>query len=328
MKKVTARAVCEGAIVAALTVLLMFMGIYVPVFRTLAMFVCGIPLAYLMIRQGVYISAASFIASLLLIFIVTGDIISGPLSGLITLLPGLVIGYCMSHNCRYYVTLASGIAAVLFGLVLDVMILNVMAGGENGIAGMLDETIISVQGAMNTYISSVENSADMGNIVSEALKQTKEIILTYFPTILVVAASVMGYIITSLCIFFMKRFRVKNYEYVRFYMIKVPKSLSVVTVLLMIVSFMSNDSSIYTLALKNVVAVLSFVLVIDGLSLVDFSLRKKFRSGYSRFGIYLLILILGYFFISIIFYILMFAGMLDANIDIRMLKKAGDDSES
>ena len=88
MKKVTARAVCEGAIVAALTVLLMFMGIYVPVFRTLAMFVCGIPLAYLMIRQGVYISAASFIASLLLIFIVTGDIISGPLSGLITLLPG------------------------------------------------------------------------------------------------------------------------------------------------------------------------------------------------------------------------------------------------
>ena len=55
MKKVTARAVCEGAIVAALTVLLMFMGIYVPVFRTLAMFVCGIPLAYLMIRQGVYI---------------------------------------------------------------------------------------------------------------------------------------------------------------------------------------------------------------------------------------------------------------------------------
>ena len=246
------------------------------------------------------------------------------ISGLITLLPGLVIGYCMSHNCRYYVTLASGIAAVLFGLVLDVMILNVMAGGENGIAGMLDETINSVQGAMNTYISSVENSADMGNIVSEALKQTKEIILTYFPTILVVAASVMGYIITSLCIFFMKRFRVKNYEYVRFYMIKVPKSLSVVTVLLMIVSFMSNDSSIYTLALKNVVAVLSFVLVIDGLSLVDFSLRKKFRSGYSRFGIYLLILILGYFFISIIFYILMFAGMLDANIDIRMLKKAGD----
>ncbi len=63
----------------------------------------------------------------------------------------------------------------------------------------------------------------------------------------------------------------------------------------MIVSFMSNDSSIYTLALKNVVAVLSFVLVIDGLSLVDFSLRKKFRSGYSRFGIYLLILIFGIF---------------------------------
>ncbi len=40
----------------------------------------------------------------------------------------------------------------------------------------------------------------------------------------------------------------------------------------------------------------------------------------SYFGIFL--------FISIIFYILMFAGMLDANIDIRMLKKAGDDSES
>ncbi len=36
----------------------------------------------------------------------------------------------------------------------------------------------------------------------------------------------------------MKRFRVKNYEYVGFYMIKVPKSLSVVTVLF-------NDCVIY-----------------------------------------------------------------------------------
>ncbi|HIV85973.1 MAG TPA: hypothetical protein H9900_04100, partial [Candidatus Monoglobus merdigallinarum] len=77
------------------------------------------------------------------------------------------------------------------------------------------------------------------------------------------------------------------------------------------------------LSLKNLAAMLAVILAVDGMSVVDFKLREKIRSGYIRALIYVSALTVGYFMLSIIFYVLMFLGMLDANIDMRMLKRVG-----
>lgn len=327
MNKFSVRSLCEGAVVTALTVFLLTAGLYFPIFRVFTVFIGGIPLMYLIIKRGVYVSAVSFIASMLLLFALTGDFISGPLSCFITLLPAVAAGYCIEHDFKYYQTLLAVVIAVIFGYLIDIMILNAMAGSGNIIESMLDESITMMKDTMNGYLADVSGGDELSGMISDMLNQTKYTVLSYFPTILLIISGTVGYIITSVCIFFAGRLRVKKYRYVKFSMIKAPRSMCIVTVILMLITFLSYDDTVYTLALKNVVAILIFILAVDGMSLVDYMLSKRVKSGYRRALIYFVALLVGYLFISIIFYILMFIGMLDANLDIRLIKRAGDNSE-
>ena len=105
MKNSKAAPVCEGAIVTALTVLLLTMGMYVPVLGSFCGLVSGIPLLWLMIRRSTGVSVASLVASLALIFALTGDIISGPLSAFILLhrQGHQVFSHALRGDCRRFV---------------------------------------------------------------------------------------------------------------------------------------------------------------------------------------------------------------------------------
>ncbi len=327
MSKFSIRSLCEGAVVTALTVFLLTAGLYFPIFRLFTVFIGGIPLMYLIIKRGVYVSAVSFIASMLLLFALTGNFISGPLSCFITLLPAVAAGYCMGHDFKYYQTLLAVVVSVIFGYLVDIMILNAMADGGNIIENMLDESMTMMKDTINGYLTDVSDGDELSGMISDMLNQTKYTVLSYFPTILLIISGIVGYIITSVCIFFAGRLRIKKYSYVKFSKIKAPRSMCIAAVVLMLITFLSNDDTVYTLALKNVTAILIFILSVDGMSLVDYALSKKVKSGYKRALIYLVVILAGYLFISVIFYILMFIGMLDANLDIRLLKRAGDNSE-
>lgn len=324
MKNFSVRAVADGAIVTALTVVLLAAAAYVPALGMFSIFVSGIPLVYLIIKRGFRVSVISLVASMALLFALTGDIISGVFAGALSLLPSLVIGYCMKNRCRYYTTLLAGVITVLFGFLIEILMMNWLAG-QNVILTVLDQSIQMVRGTLSAYMEALGDSGALSEVLSNGLEQTKNTILSYFPAIMIFISAAVGYIIVSSCIFFMNRLRAMKYEYVRFYMIKIPKSMCIVACVLMLISFFSYDSTMATLALKNVTVVLIGALAVDGMSTVDFTLRRKIRSGYMRFGIYMLVLIFGYFILSMILYLLMFLGVLDAYLDIRLLRRAGDD---
>lgn len=335
MKNMNARAICEGAIVSALTVVLLLLGMYVPLFGLLSMFICGLPLVYLMIRQSLKISIISFVASILVISILTGNFITGALSACVSLLPALAIGYCMSKNYNYYTTLASGIVGVIIGILINILIYTMLINQGNTVVGMVDDTIATMRGILNSYLDTARQStadsaaiAEMSGLIDNLLSQTRNIILSYFPALLVVLSSVLGYLITSVCFFFMRRIKVRAGNYITFSLLSAPRSMCVVTVILTIVTFFLKDNSLSTLALKNVAVVLSFVLVVNGLAFTDFRLSAKVEKGYLRFLIYLGIFILGYVFVSTIYYILLLVGMVDANLDLRMLRNTGDNDEN
>lgn len=330
MKSFSAKTVCEGAVVSALTVILVMLGTYVPVISLFAVFICGLPVAYLVIRHGMKTALTSFAVSIILLLIITGNIITVVLTACVVLLPGLTAGCLISKNNRYYSTLFAVCASVLFGVLVNIMMIDVFTGGENGVVGMVDEAINSTKNILMPVIEEAQNNGITGmtEMVDSLLSQTKTAFLSYFPTILIIYSLAVGYLVLASVIFFMKRLRVKNYGYIRFSMIKAPKSMSFVLVILMLVSFFSNDTTIYTLVLKNVVAVLSFILAVNGLSIIDFSLKKSVKSGYARFGIYMAVIVVGYIILSVIFYLLMLVGMIDSTRDIRRLKRVGGDREN
>lgn len=326
MKKSNAAPVCEGAIVTALTVLLLTMGMYVPVLGSFCGLVSGVPLLWLMIRRSTGVSVAALAASLALIFALTGDIISGPLSAFILLLPYMTAGYCIGRDVKYYPTLLAVTAAVLFGNIIDIMLLNAMSGG-NAVSQILDGAAETMKNTLGQYASAADAGGQLMSALTDALDHTKQAVLNYFPTIMIIASAVLGYILLSIGIFFAARLRIKKYDYVKFCMIHLPKSTVVIAIVLMLITFFSNDGTVYTLALQNITALISFAFAVEGLSYVDFKLKNKIQSGYKRFWIYLLIAVLGYLFITLIFYALMLVGMLDSNLNLRAIMKAGGSNE-
>ncbi len=326
MKKNNAAPVCEGAIVTALTVLLLTMGMYVPVLGSFCGLVSGIPLLWLIIRRNVGVSVAALIASLALIFALTGDIISGPLSAFILLLPYMTAGYCIGRDVKYYPTLCAVTVAVLFGNLIDIMLLNSMSGG-NAVAQILDGASETMRTTVGQYAAAADSTGQLMSVFSEALENTKQAVLSYFPTIMIIASVVLGYLLLSLGIFFAARLRIKKYDYVKFCMIRLPKTTVIIAIVLMLITFFSNDNTVYTLALRNITALISFAFAVGGLSYADFKLKNKIPSGYKRFLVYLLVAVLGYLFISLIFYALMLVGMLDSNLNLRLIRRAGGSNE-
>lgn len=325
MKKNTAASICEGAVVVALTVILSLAGMYVPVLGLFAAMLSGIPLMWLIIRRGMYISFAALIASMALIFALTGNFISGPLNCLLSLLPYMTTGFCIKKNYKYYTTLAAVAVADLFGYLVMIVVTN-QTTGENSVLKMIDDYFAAIKNLMGTYVTG-EGTEGLSDMLTSSFETIKNTLLSYFPSILIIVSLAGGYVILSLGIFFAKRLRISNYNYVPFRMIRLPKSMLIIALVLMLLSFFASDTSSYGLALKNLVAVVSFVLAIGGLSVVDYKLSKRIQSGYKRFLIYLLVMVLGYIFISLIFYALLLVGMIDSNIDLRKAGRDGDSGE-
>ncbi len=330
MNKFSAKMLCVGALVSALTVVLVLAGTYVPLLNLFAIFICGLPLCCLLIRCGVKITAVSLAAAVLVLFILTGNVLSAGLNACVVLLPGIAAGLAISKNYGFYKSLLLTALAVLIGAALSVMVVNIFSGSESGIADMLDAAIDSMKSSMEPMLEEAGNASgtDLTEAVNTVLAQIKTTVLSYFPSMMIIYSVIVGYLVYAASVFFVRRLRVKGCAYLPFNMITVPRSMSFVLVLLMLVTMFSESTSWIMLILKNASAVLSFLLAADGLSLLDFGLSRKIKSGYARFGIYAAVFVIGYFLISVIFYVLMLVGMIDSGRNIRMIKRAGGDDEN
>lgn len=330
MENFNAKTICEGACVSALTVILLIIGSYVPIFNIFAVFVCSLPLIYLMIKRGTKAVIVSSLAALIISSLIFGNIVTTCTTAVTVLLPGLTAGYMMKLNKDYYASLFATTASVLFGMLLCIVLLNFFMGNENGIISMLDNAINTTKDALSPIIEEYENTgiSDMTAMIDSVLSQTKNAVLTYFPTIVIICSILLAYPVLASAIFFMKRLRVKNYKYISFDMIKVPKSMGVILCAAMLISmFSGDDESLIMLVIKNITSVLSFIIAIDGMSVVDFYLKKRVKSGYRRFWIYFAVFIIGYIFISVIYYLLLLLGLFDSTRDLRTKNRMGEHSE-
>lgn len=322
MNKFSTKTLCESALICALTVVLVLVSSYVPPISMISVFVCGLPLAYLMVRRGVKVTALSLAVSMIILFVVTGNILSAAFTACMVLLPGTVSGWSIGRNQSYYVSLFWTAAAVLLGVVLNVMLINSFSGSENGIADMIDSAIDTMKTALNPLIEEAKNSAGTdADSINLLFSETKTTILTYFPSFLIIASMIIGCLVLASTMFFLKRLRVKSCRYVPFNMIIVPRSMGLVLILLMLVTMFSESTSTFMIILKNAVAILSFIMVVDGLSFVDFIISKRIKNGYLRFVIYIAASLIGYFILSVIFYALMLVGILDSGRNFRRIKR-------
>ncbi len=328
MKNFKSRMIADGAVCTALTVLLAVIAIYIPIFSIVSVAVVGIPLTYLGIKHGLGLSCTAAVAAVLVLFALTGNFISIVLFGVTNMLPGIAMGYCVKNKKSFKLSIAIVSAGVLAGLMLQLLVINYSVDG-NGISKMIDETINSTKDIMSSLFGELSGTGigQEMNITSgtlnDAFELMREYIYLYMPSFVIGSSVVIGYVIYMFGAFILRIIRFGNIPSMPFKYIHATRGICYGAVILMLITTFSESTSVFMSALRNLQALLYAFIGVSGFAFIDYKLSSKIKSGYGRFGIYCIVFLSGYLFISFIVSILTFVGLFDGMFDYRRIGKAG-----
>ncbi len=324
MKNTKVRVVADAAMGAALCTLLYVISIYVPFISPFASFVCSAPLMYLACKRGSFAAISAFAVSTAALFIITGNILSAVLYATAYALPGMVFGICAAHNRKFYVTVAATAAAVLVGTMLELIIIN---GGGDGLKSMMEQITSAMGETMNNVLSAGElpEGIDAQRLVSQMLTSAVDTFMLLLPAIIIISSVIFAYAISMFGVFFLNRLRVKKISYVKFSMMKAPRSLCFTTAVLFLLCRLWGDGGVMLAASQNLLIVLEGAIAVCGFSFIDWAFARKISSGYIRALIYCAIFFMGFIFVPLIINILIFIGYIDGFGHFRVSGKNGDD---
>lgn len=315
MNKNKVKALIEGAICSFISLGLVLIGIFVPSVVLWSTMLSGIPMMYLALRHGVRILTASWVMSVLILFVITKNVLGSAIMGWMCFLPGMVLGYTLRTRKKFSTIIFSGAAILLIGAVVQLALFNGFNGGhgiENMVDSAIEESSQQVSLAMETLGDQLSISKEeLQTTIDGVMKATKEMILLYMPAFLIGGTVVMSYLIFMLACFILHRIRPIRIIYQPFWAICAPKSLCYVGLLLFLVSTFTEKMTIPTAAFRNMTALFSVYFSVCGVSFIDCRFRKRIPSGYARAIIYVLVISVGNLFLGTLFQITRILGIID-----------------
>lgn len=314
----------EGAMMTALTAVLILLCRYVPILSLFGTFICSLPMAALSARNGFKVLIPSVIAVFVMSIFIDGNAISAAMTLFMSVIPGVVAGYMLGRKKPFYIALFGTCLAVCVGWIFEILMLEMFL--DSGIDKILDETMKQLQTVMNTMIKSLGedmpkneqlNPTKLAAVMLETAEMT---IRLYFPAFVVIAAMITGYIILRLSGFLIRRARLANVETLTFAMLKAPRNMSLVAIVCYIAFIFIDPKARLMPVFANVVMILYTIIGVCGLSVLDFKLQTKISAAPLRFLIYAAVFVFGGVFMSIISSVLIIIGILDGSRDFRCIE--------
>lgn len=324
--KISLRGIRDGAMMTVLTVIFMLMSIYVPIFSFIGMFLSGIPLAALYAKDGFATSVCAAVCSVLIMFVITGEIISSVSLVVAFVVPGLVAGICLKKKYNFFYSVIYTGAAFLVGLLFELLIIKFFMGGVDK---MLTEFLSGVQKTLEEAIR-VMADENSGVNIQQATKTLMDTIMytakLYFPSVLIVISLFSAYCMYTFAGFILKKLRLCQVKMVQFYMLRAPKSMSLAAVVLYVLSFFLKPDSMVSAAFYNIIFVIYAFIAFCGLSFIDYKFKKIVKRGFIRTLIYVLLFLFGGMFMAMILNVCIILGILDSSMNFRRIS-AIDENE-
>ena len=324
MKSENTKGFREGAMMVALTAVLLFVSRYIPFLSILGMIISCLPLAVLAARNNLKVVIPSLLAAFLITFLIDGNILSAVSTLLSSYIPGVVLGYMLGQRKPFFLTLLVTSTVVSVGWIFELLLLEVLM--NNGVKEIFDEIFKQSEALMLEITKNLEFKPK-GNLnlspeelVSSIFKTAQNTITAYFPSIVVISSIFRSYIILRLASFVLKRAKLAEIETVPFSRIIAPRSMSTVAIITYLIYIFTNPTSLLFPILGNVIFILYTIIGICGLSLIDFKLKSKIKTDFLRFLIYGLVFLFGGVFMSVISSVLIIIGIMDASRDFRRIK--------
>ena len=321
------KALREGSMMVALTVVLILASVYVPFFSLIGYFACGIPMAALSARNGFKVTIPALIAILAVTFLITGNILSAVSVVLMWVFPGGVAGYAMGKKYSFFTTLFATCLAVCLGWIFELFVFNAFLG--RGVEEMINEAITQMKETLS-YLTgplveagTIAEGVTAEQMINALIQTVEDVFRLYLPSMIVLSSMIEGYLVIRICGFIINRTKVASVNVVPFSRMKASGGMSTVAVLSGLIFMFAGTSSVFGSVLLNVMFILYAIIAICGLSLVDFKMQEKIKSPWARFGIYVAVFLFGGAFMTFILMGLIVAGILDSRRDFRRLGETG-----
>ncbi len=285
MKNTTVRLMAETAVAAALCSLLLIITMYVPFLTALGVLVCGTPLMYMACKRGIVPSTWALLISFIVVFILTGNLLSALITILSYAIPGFAFGIAVSKKPRTSVFVLATSIAVLAGFLVELAIIN---GGGDGILNIMNELTAQISGAIQETLGTFNEKLpeNLPVIINQLLDDSIKMFMRFLPAVFIIAALGYGYAVSMFGVYFLRRMRVCDVPYRSFSEIRAPRFISSMIFVFYIISVLGNSETIFIAAIDNIILISAAILGVCGLSTIDYYFRKKIPSGMARFFIY------------------------------------------
>ena len=324
MEKNLFKSIIETVMSAALCALCILLAFNFPTFALFVVLISGLPLVFVCSRRGGAFGIIAFLIAVVAVFLMVGDIKSTLLTALIFLLPGLSFGVCASFNVKYVKSLLITSAVVLCGFVVELIIAN---GDGNGIRTIINQSFSGVVSNFEQLIPNEEMKIITGGVsFAEIAGYAAEELIKYIPALVILLSAIYGYCTVMMGIFVYNRVSGKKYDYIKFNMMSAPKSVCIITMLIVIFSWFLSEDSTISLALTNLAFVSEGFIGLCGLSMLDFWFSRAIKKGFLRALIYIGALLFGFMILAILPTALVLLGYADGLFNLRMRFKRGGDT--
>ena len=294
-------------------VLLTVLSLFIPFGAILFPLIATSLTAYICLRCGKIATAVHAVLTAGIMLLLTKDFESLIVVAL-SVIPGMVSGIMIGRKKDYYSTLLG--VSVSFLVVLLGTLLLAGRGLENGVGGIIDQ---SISGMKEALLIAGSNEATVD--IEMALSVIGTYIKQMFPTFIILTSLVFAYLHCALLRILAKKVSKLRYDYIPLDEHHAPKHMAVAYFIISIFALFLSGASKIGVAVYNIVAIIDFVLAFCGFSFIESKFKNKIKFGFLRAIIYIAVFLVAS---SFAIQILSIIGMLDSFMNYRRIERNGE----
>lgn len=324
-KNFSSKAVRDGAMMSALTVIFLLIAFYVPVFSVIGMFLSGLPLAVLYIKHGLKPTIWAAVVSSVVFFAFCGQILSAVSMIISNAIPGIAAGVCIKKRYNLFTSVIYTGTAFLVGIMVEILMIRFFMGGLDAVLEQIFENTRKTAEGLGAMMTESGGTGLDKNSINSAIEMVKTTFRMYFPSMLVIISCLAGYILYSVYVFIIRRLRLTSIIVRPFSMLRTPRGMVNTAFILYVVSIFISEDSYVRAAILNVATVLYSFIIISGFSCIDYKLSKKIKKGALRGLIYVLVMVVLGVLMPFIMNICLIIGLLDSSMNFRRISPFTED---
>lgn len=305
-QKISTRGLTESAIMAALISVIVILSSYFSFLYGIAMMILPIIVAVVHYRHDFKYSAGCVIVSMVITSIMFNPI-TGVTMGVSYGIVGIVLGYAVRKKYRpyrilIYTVLASGIA-----ITLDFALTGILISGQNIFEFMKSQAVelsdmftVSIDQSVKMYesIGITGQQIEMMNQMKSVI--TPEFILMFFPSVIVIASFLQGYVCYVLLSVVLRKLRYAKLEVIKFNEFYVTNLVGAALIGIMCIALiLYGRGAQWGITVYNSVYMITLVILgINGVAATQYFLTKRMMlPKVARVLIIIAVFMMGMFFI-------------------------------